>query len=108
MALDLDPATREALMARIRFCRDLGLTELYRRPVDPALLAQLTPSICHPERSGAESKDLRLASQEETVGNDNPAAALQLIRDEIGECTRCPLHKGRNKIVFGDGNPTPA
>jgi DNA polymerase len=33
------------------------------------------------------------------------AAALQIIRDEIGECTRCALHTGRNKIVFGDGNP---
>jgi DNA polymerase len=33
------------------------------------------------------------------------AAALQLIRDEIGECSRCPLHKGRNKLVFGDGDP---
>ena len=27
------------------------------------------------------------------------------IREDIGECTRCKLHKGRNKIVFGDGNP---
>jgi uracil-DNA glycosylase len=33
------------------------------------------------------------------------AAALQLIREDIGDCTRCALHKGRNKIVFGDGNP---
>jgi DNA polymerase len=33
------------------------------------------------------------------------AAALQLIRDEIGDCTRCALHKGRNKLVFGDGSP---
>ncbi len=32
------------------------------------------------------------------------AAALQLIRDEIGDCTRCALHKGRNKLVFGDGS----
>jgi len=30
----LDPATREALLLRIRFYRDLGLTEFYRRPVD--------------------------------------------------------------------------
>jgi DNA polymerase len=36
---------------------------------------------------------------------DRPAA-LQLIRDEIGECTRCALHKGRNKLVFADGSPT--
>jgi len=26
-------------------------------------------------------------------------------REDLGECTRCKLHKGRNKIVFGDGNP---
>jgi DNA polymerase len=32
------------------------------------------------------------------------AAALQLIRDEIGDCTRCALHTGRNKLVFGDGD----
>ena len=34
------------------------------------------------------------------------AAALQTIREDIGECTRCALHKGRNKIVFADGSPT--
>jgi uracil-DNA glycosylase len=27
------------------------------------------------------------------------------IRDDIGDCTRCKLHKARNKIVFADGNP---
>jgi uracil-DNA glycosylase len=30
---------------------------------------------------------------------------LDLIRENLGECTRCRLHKQRNKIVFGDGNP---
>jgi DNA polymerase len=34
------------------------------------------------------------------------ASALQLIRDEIGDCTRCALHTGRNKLVFGDGSPS--
>jgi uracil-DNA glycosylase family 4 len=29
-----------------------------------------------------------------------------MIREEIGDCTRCALHKGRNKIVFADGSPT--
>jgi len=32
-------------------------------------------------------------------------AALKLIREEIGDCTRCKLSQGRNKIVFGDGDP---
>jgi DNA polymerase len=31
---------------------------------------------------------------------------LVKIREDIGpDCTRCKLHKGRNKIVFGDGSP---
>lgn len=125
MTLDLDPATREALLTRIRFCRDLGLTEFYRRPVDLALLAQVpfeveqTESLrvsptTHPVHEAALSKELRFAGEHvsssclplvDRGGNADPAAALQLIRDEIGECTRCPLHQGRHKIVFGDGDP---
>jgi uracil-DNA glycosylase family 4 len=31
--------------------------------------------------------------------------SLLRILEDIGDCTRCKLHKGRNKIVFGDGNP---
>jgi DNA polymerase len=30
---------------------------------------------------------------------------LHRIREDIGDCTRCKLHKGRHKLVFGDGNP---
>jgi uracil-DNA glycosylase len=30
---------------------------------------------------------------------------LEAIRADLGECTRCPLHKGRKNIVFGEGNP---
>ena len=33
-------------------------------------------------------------------------AALRILQDEIGDCTRCPLaYAGRRSIVFGDGNP---
>lgn len=30
--------------------------------------------------------------------------ALALVRDDLGECTRCKLHAGRTKIVFGVGD----
>jgi DNA polymerase len=30
---------------------------------------------------------------------------LPRIREDIGDCTRCELHKGRTNIVFGVGNP---
>ena len=33
-------------------------------------------------------------------------AALQVVRDLIGDCTRCPLaYAGRHRIVFSDGDP---
>jgi uracil-DNA glycosylase family 4 len=31
---------------------------------------------------------------------------LPRIREDIGDCARCKLHKGRTKIVFGTGNPS--
>jgi uracil-DNA glycosylase len=31
------------------------------------------------------------------------AEALAIVRSDLGECTRCKLHKGRIKLVFGTG-----
>src|SRR5205814_10443621 len=37
----------------------------------------------------------------------DPVQALLAIREDIGDCTRCRLHKqGRKQIVFGVGNPS--
>jgi uracil-DNA glycosylase len=37
----------------------------------------------------------------------SPQEALDMTRAEIGDCTRCKLHKlGRRQIVFGVGNPS--
>jgi uracil-DNA glycosylase family 4 len=43
-------------------------------------------------------------------GTPNAKSRLSLptlddVRTELGECTRCKLHKGRTNIVFGVGNP---
>ena len=46
-----------------------------------------------------------VSAQPESRGAD-PEAALKLIREDLGDCTRCKLHKqGRKQIVFGVGNP---
>src|SRR6058998_2085041 len=34
-----------------------------------------------------------------------PAAGLQLIRTELGDCQRCKLAPSRTNIVFGSGSP---
>lgn len=40
-----------------------------------------------------------------TEGRPGAAAALRVLRDEIGPCTRCSLSKGRSELVFGAGDP---
>ena len=117
----LDRATSEALLARVRFYRDLGLTEFYRRPVDPALLAQIAAQP-EPVQEPVNSGELQSSIREDSpiaprkpifvppqaaaeVPASDRVAALQLIRDDIGDCTRCALHAGRNKLVFADGDP---
>ena len=118
MAQSLDSATRQALLARVRFYRDLGLTEFYRRPVDEELLVRIN---AERDEAQAESATQSFQLEEPHIPPRKPfpsapaiadaiplaerAAAMQLIRDELGECTRCALHKGRNKLVFGDGSP---
>ena len=32
-------------------------------------------------------------------------ASLEVVREQWGECTRCPLHARRTHLVFGAGNP---
>jgi uracil-DNA glycosylase family 4 len=125
LAQSFDSATREALQDRVRFYRDLGLTEFYRRPVDPALLVKLAAEVeeAEPAPQSFQLPESQPESQEvqpipprkpfpavpaiaPAVAAAERAAVLQLIREELGECTRCALHTGRNKLVFGDGAPT--
>jgi DNA polymerase len=35
-----------------------------------------------------------------------PVVTLESVREQMGECTRCKLHKGRTNLVFGVGNPS--
>jgi len=39
------------------------------------------------------------------TGTAEKTRALKALRSEIGDCTRCKLHKGRKNIVFGEGSP---
>jgi uracil-DNA glycosylase family 4 len=40
-----------------------------------------------------------------TQGTRREHLSLDSIRQELGECTRCRLHEGRNRLVFGAGDP---
>ena len=79
----------DALRRYLEFYQDLGIRTLYRAaapvsqpqevipiPIPVAELPSMTPS----------------------------GDTLFQISEDIGDCKRCGLHKGRNKIVFGVGN----
>jgi DNA polymerase len=109
-----DPQFQQALSARLRFYRDLGLTDFYRRSVDPSVYmeaaASSIPAASSTDRmGGSESHPEIFEEQLIPAGRSFPqpdrVSALRLIREDIGECTRCALHKGRNKLVFADGSP---
>ena len=63
-------------------------------PLKPAAAAPLPPTIAAPAAPS-------LFEAAEKIVDDS----LPKIREDLGDCTRCKLHKGRNKLVFGDGNP---
>src|SRR5438445_11747190 len=49
----------------------------------------------------AKSKSLPII---EAQASEDKAVALDAVRADIGDCTRCRLSKGRTNIVFGTGN----
>ena len=57
--------------------------------------------------SATETPGRSTASQpaEESQRAETPDETLEVIREDLGDCTRCKLHKGRQSIVFGVGNP---
>jgi len=72
--------TAEELKRYLEFYQDLGVKELYRQKTAARESGPALPP---------------MAPEGETL--------LQILED-IGDCKRCPLHAGRNKLVFGVGN----
>ena len=104
MPSKLDPSFEKQLAARVNYYREMGIDDFYRRPVDTGEASTKE----HGREGELEeviaagvASSLFDASRPEI--QDKPPA-LQAIREDIGDCTRCRLHKGRKNIVFGVGN----
>src|SRR4029077_20374419 len=115
MLRTLDPELRRALVERGSYCHEMGIYGFYRR--ESAALDETSSSTSQSElreemaarKSAvapmiAEDPLASITSNPER-GVSDPAAALKLIREDLGDCTRCKLHQGRKQIVFGVGNP---
>lgn len=121
-------ADQSSLTDVLRFYRDLGFTDV-RAPdltpvAAPASAAQDRSSGSQGSRSQAtRSQSTRpkpvvsdepkpewnyqppagLGGDGDTGSRPEPAVILEKIQQDMGECTRCVLHEGRSKIVFGSG-----
>ena len=122
MEIVLDPALRSALAARLRYYHELGIYDFYRRKPQNAETAANTAEVIEPTSTiQPETREEMSPRKSAAVANENvvevltprreqrisdPVAALKIIREDLGDCTRCKLHKqGRKQIVFGVGNP---
>jgi uracil-DNA glycosylase family 4 len=125
--------TRAGLESWLRYADELGLGPYYRDrapsksfPSAPAA----APAISLAATASATSAQFSAAAPRRSPQSTAPAAAaakltpliqapsgpslfeeriendsLERIRADIGDCTRCKLHKARTNIVFGVGNP---
>ncbi|HYU22166.1 MAG TPA: uracil-DNA glycosylase [Candidatus Dormibacteraeota bacterium] len=105
--------------AWLRYYNDLNLGEFFidrrtmgKRSVKPAAIPLQTTAVA-PLAAAAAATSAAPASILPVVQAVSLFEALdrvdgdtlELVRENLGECTRCRLHKQRNKIVFGVGNP---
>jgi uracil-DNA glycosylase len=129
MAERIPESLQKKIEARLRYHEDLGIRLFYRErgatrisyvssaalatPASPipvveeSSLPKSAPKL-QPEKTSTPLRDIlprptgpSLFEVVDKVKDDT----LLKIREDIGDCTRCKLHKGRHKIVFGDGNP---
>jgi uracil-DNA glycosylase family 4 len=121
----MDPANRAGVEAWLRYGDELGISPYFR---DRAASQSTPPAAGEP----APAIEMAAAKPKSAPSPPTPAATpaptiqliplapgpslfevseriegdtLERIREDIGDCTRCRLHKARTKIVFGVGNP---
>jgi DNA polymerase len=124
MSNPTNPKILEKLGQRLSFYEDLGLSPFYldrqnsgKRissvPLQPSESIEESPlpktsAKSSPAPNPAEPKSpvSRVVAVSSLFEATNKIAGdtLPIVRTDLGECTRCKLHKTRNKIVFGDGN----
>src|SRR5882762_2165562 len=112
MPQTLNPQMKEALAARVRYYREMGIYDFYRRDVASAALSLDQPSAVseaylpsqdsfapHPEEERDDmvrktvlapvASDVNLVVVKAEKDVTDPVTALKLIREDIGDCKRC-------------------
>src|ERR1700724_1949274 len=121
MAERVPAALEEKFRKRLTFYRDIGI-DLFYRDRFPRQTTAVTEGITLPKFvQKPQPVKLSVPAAQPVKKHDvlprvpnvslfdsiNKIAgdSLPAILSHIGDCTRCKLHRGRTKLVFGDGNP---
>jgi uracil-DNA glycosylase len=117
----------QQLRAYVEYLRDIGVYDFYRRgepvlaemqtppplPVEAVVVVEEfeaapvpnRPAFLEPPIATLVSFDNLAPLPESRVAPAHKVEALTAIKEDIGDCTRCPLaYAGRRTIVFGDGD----
>jgi uracil-DNA glycosylase family 4 len=131
MPENFSPSLQQKIEDRLRYYEDLGIRLFYKdRGANGAALAAVETGVPAPSPSiVSQEPTLPKPTPRPAPAKVAPAAppppilvppagpslfeavdritddTLLKVREDLGDCTRCKLHKGRNKLVFGDGNP---
>lgn len=130
MPESIPESLQQKIEERLRYYEDLGIRLFYRdraagdvsaqslSPIvseAPAVSISQETSLPKPKSTVALPVRAELASRIvpvvapsgtslfETIDKVQDDSLLK-IREDLGDCTRCKLHKKRNKLVFGDGS----
>ena len=132
MTARLPEALQQKLAERLRFYEDIGIGGFYRERGNPVASPDVVDRVAA-EAVNPRTEEVSLPKRESKPLPPPPLMAsvapkpvpltaptglslfetlnkiendsLPLIRENLGDCKRCKLHKTRNTIVFGDGNP---
>ncbi len=95
--MDKRAMTAELLKA-IKVYEELGFRYL---PLKQDRITDLLHS--RPVYAVSESREKIMTAPQPCISLDKDRA-LQQLKEEIGDCTRCRLHKERKNVVFGEGS----
>ena len=100
----MPPMDADQLRQYLEFYQDLGVKTVYKRPAAAAPApAAPEPVVAVPTPAQPPPVTMSAPIPPSETPTPQKESLLQIMQD-IGDCQRCRLHTGRNKIVFGAGN----
>jgi DNA polymerase len=96
----------EDLRKYLEFYQDLRITTLYKVATAPAEVSAqpVAPPVAPSAPVGAPAPIRETIAKVELPPLAPQGESLLQILEDIGDCRRCRLHEGRNKLVFGVGS----